>query len=187
MATNRGGGPRRLPTPEIDPTKTREMIGLYLASDPQPFAWDVYNGLKPSQAASGPGLLRTLPFVRRWLPICPACQIQSKPFSQILDSLVQAGSLSRFVGGDPIWEGLSPYDSQQRFFWAQKQAAKAVVVLYHLRRLKTNSVKRAQALASLTSRNRADVEAVLAQIVVPKMKKHRQGVELSGQHKTPPK
>ena len=161
------GGAYRKPLPTMDSELVHSTVAGYVANDACPFMFDVYNGLTPSQAANGPGLLKCMTFARRWIAAFPHAQVGSKQFSKVLESLVEGGAFARWAAGHPIWDSLNPFDNKQRTFWCSKQAGKAIVILYHLRRLKTTPVKRVQALASLSSSSKAQIQEVLDMIVVP--------------------
>ena len=178
------GGARRKPSPIIDPAELHTMLSAYISQETLPFFFDVYDQLKPSQAASGPGLLQTVSFMNRFLAICPECQLSTKQFSSTLEGLVQSGSMSRFAGAHQIWERLSPYDTKQRGFWCSKQTAKVVVILYHWRRLKTIPQKKVQAFSSLSKTNQTELELVLKKIVVPSPKASETSLTLST-HQSP--
>ena len=175
---NGPGGPHRRPAPVMEDGSIQNMLSGYLAQEGVPFSFDVYDKLKPSQAAIGSGLLHTLSWARRWLAVCPEAQLSSKQYTVALDTLVQGGALARFPSIHEVWERMNPFDPKQRRFWAQRQCGKCVVVLYHLRRLRTASVKFEQAVTSLTPNSRSQLEEVLKLIVVPPPKKNQQVLTL---------
>ena len=162
------GGARRTAVPSLEPASLSQMLGAYLATEPVPFDFDTYNLKKPSEAASGGGILKSLSFIRPWLLMCPSAQVPTKQLTDALDGLVYGGALARFSPSHMVWESFNPFDVKQRRYWCQKQSGKVVVLLYHLRRLRTSPVKLTQAKASLSQQAQAELDAILRLIEVPR-------------------
>ena len=146
----------------------QKVLADYVVATPLPFDFGQYNFLKGPKAASGLGLLHCSGFAKKWLNAFPSCQIASQlQFTRILDSLIVSGCMGRFPPGHGVWENLNILDCQQRKTWTDRQYAKAQVVLYHLRRVKNNPVKKAQAWRGLPEHSKKLLDALLSKVTLP--------------------
>ena len=155
------GGARKTPVPEVDPTVLQEVLSGYIMSEDVPFAWGAYGHLKTSKAVEGNSMAACVPFLTRLLKHCPHARVPARSFVSILDSMVQHGALSRFHLSHVIWESFQIMNSLQRRYWCEKQYTKLMVLLNHVRRIKSSPVKRAQALSSLPLESRNAITEML--------------------------
>ena len=136
---------------EMDTSAMQNILSGYLLRARAPFQWGCYNHLGTTQAASGAGLTLCADFLSPWLSAFPEAMAGgSKKFVALLDGLVACGTCQRFPPGHMVWEGLLAHDPVQRKTWAERQYNKVLCCLNHIRRLRSNEVKRAQACKGLT-------------------------------------
>ena len=162
----KAGGARRTPVQQLA-VDVEAVLSQYFHKERYPFDWKVYNTLTPSQAASGVGLLQTIPLTEGWVAQFPCCDISARQFSLALDKLLLQGALSRFGPSHPYWSAFNILDAKSRGWWIDRQYAKVMCVLGHLRRLKTNPVKKQQALKGLDPVQTKCLQDLLAKIVLP--------------------
>ena len=94
-----------------------------------------------SSAASGPGLIGCLPFLRAWVATFPDCTVQNKVFVASLDGVLSSGALSRFAPNNSYWSGSNVMDPRSRTHWCERQYLKVVTLLNHCRRINQNETK----------------------------------------------
>ena len=160
------GGAHKKPAPEIDPVKLHESMAKYLFTSPAPSQFGPYNGLKRAQAAHGRGLLHCKLFLDQYLMVSPEARPASKQMTTCLWGLVRSGAMSRFPVGHACWQGLSQLEGPPLKLWVDRQVGKIVVVLYHLRRVAMNALKRAQACRTLDDGEKAELHGLIAKVLL---------------------
>ena len=170
------GGARRYSVQQ-DPETMTMVLSQYIKSSPTPFTFGTYDGISSNQAASGPGLLGCLGFIRLWVDAFPEANVAAKTFSSSLDGLMVAGSFVKFPPGHSFWQGTNVLDARSRALWIDKAYLKVVTLLNHVRRVCGNEIKKKQAYRSLTPEHQMMLEEVMLKVQLPPKRPSADSIE----------
>ena len=156
---------------EMDQLSMTGALQSYLMNSPAPFQWGAYCTLKNSQAANGEGLCLANDFVVCWLQTFPTASSGGLiKFTDSLSQLISLGVLSRFPIGHRVFEGLSMSNPSQKKIFVDRCYSKVQCIFYHLRRLKSNSVKRRQCLDQVEPKQKEILEHMISLVPAQALK-----------------
>lgn len=129
-----------------------------------PFDFLCYNSMQIQKAVKAQALWELRDTLQLYVTtVSSACYVPVKQFTDVLFGMAQTDAFKQFPG--TIWEGVNPCDAAQLHIWCTRCVNKLVVIMAHLRRIRTSEVKQIQAFRPLQQHERQDLTALLASIV----------------------